>query len=161
MTALVQNIDILNFIPLLLWWGASSPRRTRNTSQFSATSDSFTASTPRRDQAKFEMQSRHLVLGRPIGHLSLGVGSRTYLEMELFQLLSNIHDHWPWVRIGTKIDLKTASFACMKALFCDHRAIKLTQTCVCFTNPCINLFVPSSVTRECHPEVLELKASNT
>ena len=37
-----------------------------------------------------------------------------------------------------------------KLPFCDHRAIKLTQNYVCFTNPCINLLVPSSVTHENH-----------
>ena len=39
--------------------------------------------------------------------------------------------------------------------FRNHGAIKLTQNCVCFTNPCINLFVPTSVTLEYHPKVLE------
>ena len=43
-----------------------------------------------------------------------------------------------------------------KLPFCDHRAIKLTQNCVCFTNPCTNLLIPPSSTREYHPEVLEL-----
>jgi len=37
-----------------------------------------------------------------------------------------------------------------KLPFCDHRAIKLTQNCVCFTNPGINLLVPPSVTRKYH-----------
>jgi len=36
-----------------------------------------------------------------------------------------------------------------------HGAIKLTQNCVCFNNPCINLFVPTSATREYHPKVVE------
>ena len=44
-----------------------------------------------------------------------------------------------------------------KLPFCDHRAIKLTQNCVySFTNPCINLLAPPSVTRKYHPKVLEL-----
>jgi len=34
--------------------------------------------------------------------------------------------------------------------------MKVTQNCVCLTNPCINLLVPSSVTREYHPNILEL-----
>jgi len=42
-----------------------------------------------------------------------------------------------------------------KIPFHHHGAIKLTQNCVCFTNPCINLFVPTSVTREYHLKVLE------
>jgi len=43
-----------------------------------------------------------------------------------------------------------------KLPFCDHSAIKLTQNRVCFTNPRIKLLVLPSVTRECHPKVLEL-----
>ena len=42
-----------------------------------------------------------------------------------------------------------------KLPFRNHRAINLTQNCVCFTNPCINLFFSTSFTREYHPEVLE------
>jgi len=38
-----------------------------------------------------------------------------------------------------------------KSLFCDHKAIKLTHNCVCFTDPCINLFVLTPCTREYHP----------
>ena len=41
-----------------------------------------------------------------------------------------------------------------KLPFRHHGAIKFTQNCVCFTNPCINSFVPTSVTREYYPEVL-------
>jgi len=38
-----------------------------------------------------------------------------------------------------------------KLPFCDHREIKVTQNCVCFTNPNINLFVLPNVTGEwCH-----------
>ena len=40
-----------------------------------------------------------------------------------------------------------------KLPFRNHGAIKLTHNCVGFTNPCINLFVPTSVTREYHPKV--------
>ena len=42
-----------------------------------------------------------------------------------------------------------------KLLFRHHGAIKLTQNCVCFTNPHINPFVPTFVPREYHPELLE------
>ena len=38
---------------------------------------------------------------------------------------------------------KLTALRCLKAPFCDHRAIKLTQNCVCFTNPCINFHVQS------------------
>jgi len=42
-----------------------------------------------------------------------------------------------------------------KLPFCHHGEIKLTQNCVCSTNPCINLFVPTSVTHGYHHKVLE------
>jgi len=42
-----------------------------------------------------------------------------------------------------------------KPPFRHHGAIKITQNCVCFINPCINSFVPTSVTRDYHPKVLE------
>ena len=42
-----------------------------------------------------------------------------------------------------------------KCTFRHHGAIKLTQNCVCFTNPCINPFVPTYVNRKYHPMVLE------
>jgi len=40
-----------------------------------------------------------------------------------------------------------------KDLFCNNRAAKLTQNSVCFTNSCINLLVPSSLTCKYHPKV--------
>jgi len=43
-----------------------------------------------------------------------------------------------------------------KLPFCHHRPIKLTQNCIWFTKPCIDLLAWSSVTREYHPKVLEL-----
>jgi len=42
-----------------------------------------------------------------------------------------------------------------KLPFRHHGAIMLTQNCVCFSNLCINLFVPTSITLEYHPKVLE------
>ena len=45
--------------------------------------------------------------------------------------------------------------ALWKLPFRHHGAIKLTQNFVCFTNQCINTFVPTSVTPEYHPKVLE------
>jgi len=76
------------------------------------------------------------------------------LEIVFFQSLPKIHDH----RWGSEqTDLKTDSFAVVSKLpFCRHRAIKLTQNCVCFTNPCINLSISPSVAREYHSKVLEL-----
>ena len=38
--------------------------------------------------------------------------------------------------------------------FRHHRAIKLKQNCVWFTNPCLNIFVRNFVTRECAPRDL-------
>ena len=43
-----------------------------------------------------------------------------------------------------------------KLPFCDHKALKLTQNCVCITNQCINLLVLPSFTCEYHPKVFEL-----
>jgi len=43
-----------------------------------------------------------------------------------------------------------------KLPFCNHRAIKLRQNCVCSANPSINLPVPPSVIRENHHKTLEL-----
>ena len=42
-----------------------------------------------------------------------------------------------------------------KLPFHHHGAIKLRQNCPCFTHTCVNLFVPTSVTRKYHPKVLE------
>jgi len=49
------------------------------------------------------------------------------------------------VRIGTKTDSKTESFAVFKSSFFHHRVIKLSQNCGGFTNPWINLLVPPSI----------------
>jgi len=46
-----------------------------------------------------------------------------------------------------------------KLPFCDHKAIKLTQNCVSFTNPCNNLFVPPSVTGKYYPKAQYLNFS--
>jgi len=53
--------------------GGSSPRRTRNTSRSIGISNSSAGSTPRRYQARSEMQSLHLVLGRTLGRFPVGV----------------------------------------------------------------------------------------
>ena len=34
--------------------------------------------------------------------------------------------------------------------------MKVTQNCICFNNPCTNLLVPPSATREYNPKVREL-----
>jgi len=51
----------------------SSPRRTRNSSRSIGISNSSAGSTPRRHQARSEMKSRHLVLGRTLGRIPVGV----------------------------------------------------------------------------------------
>jgi len=51
-------------------------------------------------------------------------------------------------------DLKTDSFVLLESSRFVTRAIKLTQNCVCFAIPCINLLVPLSVTREYHNKIL-------
>jgi len=57
--------------------------------------------------------------------------------------------------IGTKTNLKT-DCGVWNVPFSEHRARKLTQNCVCFTNPYITLLVLSSVTRKYHLKVLGL-----
>jgi len=42
-----------------------------------------------------------------------------------------------------------------KLPFRHHEPIKLTQNCVRFTNPCINPSVPTLITCEYHPKILE------
>ena len=67
-------------------------------------------------------------------------------------------DSLPQVRIGTRPIEKLKALRCLKAPVSsprsnnDHAEL---QNCVSFTNPCINPFVPTSVTREYHPKVLE------
>jgi len=65
--------------PLFLWGGSwgHSPRRSRNTSCFTATYGSSARSTPRQDQARLELQSSQLVLERPVDHFSVGVACMT------------------------------------------------------------------------------------
>ena len=80
---------------------ASSRRRTRDASQSTAISDISAGSVPRRVQARSEMYSLHLVLGRPIGPFPVGIASRTCLA----KLSRGIFDRWPnqrswdlWIR---------------------------------------------------------------
>ena len=76
---------------MLLHRGDSSPIRTRNSSRFSATTNICAGSTLRRNQAWSEMQSRHLVLGRPLGHFPLGLASGNRLT----NLYWDIMFTWP------------------------------------------------------------------
>jgi len=72
------------------------------------------------------------------------------LEITLFQSLPKIHDH-RW-----ESEQKLTALRCLKAPVLWPQSDKLTQNCVCFINPCINLLVPPSVTREYHTKVFEL-----
>ena len=45
--------------------------------------------------------------------------------------------------MAKRVPATVVACAGMKLLFCGHRAIKLTQNCACFTNPCINSHVQS------------------
>ena len=64
------NVNVIHFIHFHARFSSSEGcggniyRRTWNTSRSTAISDSFGGSTPRRDQARSEMQSLHLGLGR-------------------------------------------------------------------------------------------------
>jgi len=56
-------------------------------------------------------------------------------EISLFEPLPKIHDHSDdW----NKTELTLIALWCLKLLCCDHRALKFTQNCICFTNPFIN-----------------------
>jgi len=57
-----------------------------------------------------------------------------------------IHDHTVDHDPNTNRFEKWQLCGVWKLLLCEHRTLTLTQNWVCFTNPCINLFVPSSVT---------------
>jgi len=64
------------------------------------------------------------------------------------------YDSWPQVRNKDRFE-NWQLFGLWKLPFRNDGAIKLTQNCICFINPCINPFVPTSVTREYNPKVLE------
>jgi len=73
-----------------------------------------------------------------------------------FQSSPKIHDH-RWGSEQRPIE-KLKALRALKAPVLSPRSNKAhaeRQNCVSFTNPCINPFVPTSVTREYHPKVLE------
>jgi len=88
-----------------------------------------------------EVRRRELFARIPSLPLALGA--------VFIQSLPKVHSH------EGRSEQRPVIFMNWNLLFCDHRAIKLTQNRVCFINPCISLLIPSSVTREYHPEVLE------
>ena len=65
-----------------------------------------------------------------------------------------IIDSWPQVRIGTMTNFKLKALRCLKALVLWPQIYKLTQNCVCFIKPCINLVMPSD-TSKYPPQVVE------
>ena len=76
------------------------------------------------------------------------------LLIVFFQSPPKIHGHTWWSEQRPIYKLK--ALRSFKLPFRQHGAIKLKQNCVCFTNGlCFNLFVPTFVTREYHPEILE------
>jgi len=77
--------------------GGNIPRRTWKTSQSTAISDSSSSSTPRRDQARSVMKSRHLVLGRHLGHFPVTLASRTCLTNILWGILDTWTNQCGWV----------------------------------------------------------------
>ena len=74
-------------------------------------------------------------------------------EVSYHELFANsISATWTWDRILSVIIQDTRPknrnvCGCWKQHFCHHKRIKLTQNCVWFTNPCIDLLAPPSVTR--------------
>ena len=73
---------------------------------------------------------------------------RLFFKTVFFQSSPKIHDH-RW-RSEQRPIWKLKALWSLKALFHNHGALKPTQSCVYVTNPCINCFVPTSVTREYH-----------
>ena len=63
---------------------STSPRRTQNTSRSTAISHSSAGSTPRRDQARSEVQTLHLGFGRLLGCFPLDLASRNCLTSLLW-----------------------------------------------------------------------------
>ena len=79
-------LDVHSYLYAFFLWedrGGISSTTIRNTSLFSAISDSFSGSIPRRDQARSERSPRHLVLGRPLGHLPVGRTCLTNLSWDI------------------------------------------------------------------------------
>jgi len=67
--------------------GGDSRSRTRSTSRSKAISGNFSGSTPRRDQARSETQSRHLVLGQPLGRFPVGIVTSSCLAKRSWYIL--------------------------------------------------------------------------
>jgi len=88
--------------------GNNSLSRTRNTSRFSALSDRSAGSIPRPHQARSEIWSLHLVLVRPLGRFSLGVGGR--ITSPIF---SGYSGHVPEPSTVTQISLFGEVFRCL------------------------------------------------
>jgi len=97
----------------------------------------------------------HLVVNRHTVNFRQNSNSAACTEDTTLSVTSKARDH-RW-RSEKRPNAVTYCFSTFSSLqLCDHRTMKFTQNYICFTNPCINLLVLSSVTREYHPKILEL-----
>ena len=77
-----------------------------------------------------------------------------------FYLRWHSFSHYPWFA-NTHEDrnegcLKNGQLCGVwKLQICHHRAMNVTQICVCFANPCISLTLSPFITREFHCKMLE------
>ena len=94
--------------------GGNIHRRTWNTSRSTSIPDSSAGSTPRRDQARSEMQLLHL--GRPLGRFHVGLASRACLT----SLSWGILDTWPNYRSCVLSIRRSGS---------TFRALRIWQSC--------------------------------
>ena len=94
---LVLNLDFLNwhtsFILIHAFLSGGSrgrqPWSSRNIPWSAAISDSSAGSTPRKEQARSEVQSLHLLLGRPPDRFSVDVANRTCLVSLSWDILDH------------------------------------------------------------------------
>ena len=92
-----DNVNVIYFIHFHAHFSSKEgregnrPRMTWNTSRSTTISDSSAGPTPRQNHARSEMQSLHLVVGRPLDRFPVGLASRTCLA----SLSLGILDKWP------------------------------------------------------------------
>ena len=75
---------------------AGSSPRARNTSRFLAIPDNLAGSTPKRDQARWEIESYHLILVRSLGRFPVGATSQTCLAKLYWGTLVSCSNHRSW-----------------------------------------------------------------
>jgi len=74
----------------------------------------------------------------------------------ILSVITNIHDHTRTWGLEQDRFKNWQLFGVWKLPFCYHRAIKLTQSWICYISPCIYPLVQPSVTCEYHLKVLQL-----